>query len=246
MIKIMMTIALHSLLMISTYNAQLVIPADSVQITEPDAVIFRHGQLVPADSVWITLPDTVLNKNGKFLIYRNISVDSYILNWGKDSIVNTSKDTMNTLPSGQLNLDWYSERAICLTQGCGTACFYSYILPLSKDAKEKFYDYPLAYDTLNNLIAYSVDSLVFGDDSDAYSDRPEPFIIIENFLTNKRITIEEDYLPCPFSGVVIESIFFNSKGLHVRWRNSKDKIVSRTFNVADLLWNKGKNPATKL
>lgn len=178
----------------------------------------QHSSSTHSDTT-VTL-DTILHKNGKFLFYQNITDTSYILIWGNNTIKNIAKDTVHILPSGKLNLEWYSDKAICVRQGCGSSCFYAYVLPLLSNAMEKFYMYPLAYDTVKNLIAYN-------DDSSA-------FITIENFITGKKINIKEDFLPGPFQGYCIDSIAFNPKGLYVKWKDSKEKLVTKTFDVENL------------
>jgi len=167
--------------------------------------------------LYINLNDTVLMSNNIFLVYKHESIDSFQVKWGKANNNMVYCDTLPIFPSGLPILTWHNDYAICLTQGCGTDCFFAYIL-LLQTSEIKTYMYPLAYDTANNLIAYA---------NDNYNSKT--FLFVENFLTGEKREITEDYLPGPHSGDAIDSINFIQNGLFVKWRDSQDKIKEKIF-----------------
>jgi len=165
--------------------------------------------------------DTVLSTDGRFLLFLNLSPESYQLEWGAEAYYNISVDTLRCLPDGKLKLEWYSKEAIVLRQGCGTACFFACILPLKPESREIFYMYPLAYDRINNLIAYN------GDDS-------EGLVTVENYLTRQKQVVSRDFLRGPFPGYAIDSIYFLSekKQLLIKWMDSKEEAQSEIFDLS--------------
>lgn len=180
----------------------------------------NHGNVI-AKTNDSNLIDTILFQDSRYLLFENLSDSTYRLIWGNKTIRNKSNDTIHILPSGKLNLSWVSNNAIGLRQGCGSSCFFTYVLPLVQNAEEKFYMYPLAFDTINNIIAYG-------------NDRNDYFLTIENYISGKTIKLNNDYLKGPFTGYCVDSISFQPKGLYLKWKDSKEKIVSNLFNVDEL------------
>ena len=160
--------------------------------------------------------DTVFKSINGFLIYEHISIDYFLVKWGKSNSDMLYCDTLPMFPIGTPLYQWHNEEAICLRQGCGTDCFFAYIL-LFKAGEIKRYMYPMAYDTLNNVIAY------------ADSNVPEVFLVVENFLTGEKKEIIEDYLRGIHSGHSIESIRFNQNGLFVKWQDCKNETREKIF-----------------
>ena len=163
------------------------------------------------------LNEIVLFSSNIFLFYKHASIDSFLVVWGSGEYNKVQYDTLPMFAVGPPLLEWYNEDAICLRQGCGSPCFFAYIL-LFKTGEIKRYMYPLAYDIPNNLIAYA---------SDNYDSKT--FLWVENLLTGEKREIIEDYLPGPYSGLSIESINFNHSGLFVKWRNSQNRIQEKVF-----------------
>jgi len=166
--------------------------------------------------LYSNLNDTVLLSKNIFLVYEHVSIDSFRTKWGKVNNVMVYCDTLPIFASGLPILAWHNNNTICLTQGCGTDCYFAYIL-LFKTGEIKTYMYPLAYDTANNIIVCA------GDNYDS-----KVFLVVENFLTGEKKEIIEDYLPGP-PGYAIESINFNQSGLLVKWRDSQDKMQDKVF-----------------
>ena len=181
----------------------------------------QQPKKVSSDITYIS-SDIIFKDSSAFLYYLNLSNSTYLLEWGNQLFSNISTDTLHVLPNGKLNLVWNTSKAICLRQGCGTSCFFSYILPITKGSKEKFYMYPMAFDTLNNLIAYANDSL-------------NHFLTIENFATGRKMNINEKFLKGPYSGYYIDSISFQNDNLYVRWQNDEEKLVSKKINTSSLI-----------
>jgi hypothetical protein len=167
------------------------------------------------------LCDTILFKGKIYAILEYTSDSTYILNWGNSKVKNTS-DTLFIFPIGKPVVEFYNEDAIIMRQGCGTSCFFAYIFPLENNMKEKIYMYPMAFDSINNLIAYCNDTNDF-------------FLTIENYTSGKKKIIHEDFLYGPFSGIGIDSIFFDIKGLFVKWRNNEEKLVEKVFKLNEII-----------
>lgn len=162
--------------------------------------------------------DTIVNEADKFLYFDNLTDSTYLLVWGGLNYTNVSADTMPVLPNGKLYLDWIDKDAICVRQGCGTACFFAYILPLQPLARETMYFYPIDYDIPNHLVAYS---------PDLYST-----IIVENFLTQKRYPIAEP-VKGPLGSFGLDSTSFQDKKLFIQWRDENYTIHSTEYQIAD-------------
>ncbi|MFA5300736.1 MAG: hypothetical protein WC389_21310 [Lutibacter sp.] len=165
--------------------------------------------------------DTVLFKDSIYLFFENLSDSTYRLIWGNNELKNTSIDTIHVFPNGKLNLEYFNSKAIIVRQGCGSSCFFAYVLPIFQNVKEKLYMYPLAFDTTNNLIAYG-------------NDKNDLLLTIENYISYKKMNINEDFLKGPFSGFCIDSIFFQSNGLFIKWKNSDDELVTKLFDIKEL------------
>lgn len=164
--------------------------------------------------------DTILNAGGKMLLFLNLDEEKYFLKWGSGTYSNISKDTLHSLPDGKVKMQWHSKDAIALRQGCGTSCFYAYILPLKDQASEAFYMYPLAYDTVNNLIAYN-------------GDNNESLVIVENYLTRQKQHIDRMFLRGPFPGYAIDSIAFLSdrRQLFLKWKDEEEENQSEILKI---------------
>ncbi|MDR3226442.1 MAG: hypothetical protein LBT56_02070 [Prevotellaceae bacterium] len=160
------------------------------------------------------LNEIILLTNKSFLFYKHISADSFMVIWGNGDAVHI--DTLHIFPNYLPLFEWYNKEAICLAQGCGTDCYFAYIL-LFKTGEVKEYMYPLAYDTVNNLVAC------------AGSYELKELVIVENFSTGEKREIIEDYLPCSYSGHAIESITFSQSGLFVKWQDNKGKTREKVF-----------------
>jgi hypothetical protein len=165
---------------------------------------------------YANLNDTVLMSNNGFLIYQYVSMNLFQVQWGnaKNDIIYC--DTLPIFPNGLPLFEWHNEVAICLEQGCGTDCYFAYIL-LFKTGKIKKYMYPLAYDTVNNLVACAGDYEL------------KKLAVVENFLTGKKQEIIEDYIPCSHSGNAIDSITFNQSGLFVKWQDNNGEKREKVF-----------------
>lgn len=164
--------------------------------------------------------DTVLNEAGLFLTLDYIKGAQFLATWG-NSPKYVSKDTIKILPSGNPHITMLKDKAIYIQQGCGTACFFGYMLPFNLNTDSKYYFYPFAVDLENNLIGFN------GDNSNY-------LLMVENYLTGKREYIQENFCHSNFPGYCIDSIKFENKEIFIRWRDEQEKVVEKKFSFPNL------------
>lgn len=178
-------------------------------------IIMSCGRAVKTSSlVWENI-DTILVTDSSFLYLKTLSDTSFLAVWGSD-IKKPNFDTLPMFPSGYPMLYWYNKDIICVRQGCGTSCFFSYVFPIYSNTIKKIM-YPMAYDTTKNLIAYTD------------SEDTKVFLTIENVLTGEKRDIIETYEPGPFPGYSIDSIKFTTRGLYVKWSDANSQIKESIF-----------------
>lgn len=170
----------------------------------------------------INQTDTLLNKDGLFLSLDYIGDVKFLASWGKNPI-DVLLDTIKILPSGNPQLTKLKDKAIYIQQGCGTACFFGYMLPIKSNAEAKYYLYPLATDLENDLIVYN-------------GEETEYLAIVENYLTGQKQFIMANFLSGPFPGHSIDSIAFQSNwNLYIQWKDSSGKYQKKAFELSPQL-----------
>ena len=158
------------------------------------------------------MKDTVLQQQiGDCFIAYHLQGDTvYSIEWGNTSMKNTSKQKFEVLGNGVLSIFKSDENSILLSQGCGTSCTSYVFLPIKENAVERVYDFALASNLKNNLVAY------IPNNSD------EIFARVENYLTGQKMDIVETNLcPANFKGDCIDSIYFDKSLLVLKWESSK-------------------------
>jgi|GEM_PF-1840579 len=193
-------IIICTLLLISCYNTR----ADIDNQTELK---------LPNENQWsVGLKDTTLKECiGNLFVAYHLQGDSiYSIEWGCDSIRNTSTQKFEVLGNGILRVLKNNENYILLSQSCGQRCEYYVFLPLKNNAIEKVYFDVLANDLENNLVAYVPE------------DNNEVFVRVENYLTGQTMDIKETNL-CPAYNAAdcIDSVYFNKSSLVLKWQGSK-------------------------
>lgn len=161
--------------------------------------------------------DTLIHENGTYLYLQDLSDSTYLMLWGKDGLDHVSQDTMPILPNGKLYVDWFDDNAICVRQGCGTGCFFAYILPLRFSDREKMYFYPIEFDVDNHLVAYSNDE--------------DSVITVENYLTGKNYILPQP-VKGPYGSFALDSTSFTNKKLYIRWWDDEYNSLKRVYNLA--------------
>lgn len=162
----------------------------------------------------------VINEEGIFLELSYLDSSRYLAKWG-DGKMNFSKDTVLILSEGNAHATILQNKGIYIQQGCGSSCFFGYVLSLSNN-EAMHYSYPLLVSLELDLIAYN------GDDT-------ENLVIVENFINHKRQKIKADFLPGIFPGHSIDSISFTTeRKLFLNWLNSDEETQQQTFELTDL------------
>jgi hypothetical protein len=163
--------------------------------------------------------DTVFYEIGTFLVLNYIGKSNYIARWGSDTST-FSTDTIQKLSNGNAQVTVSKNKAIYIKQGCGSTCFFAYVLPFKQNSIAKYYLYPLAIDFKNNLIAYN------GEDT-------ESLAVVENYLTGQSEKIKADFLSGPFPGYAIDSIVLSKERVFIQWKNSSNRKQTKEFKLSN-------------
>lgn len=160
--------------------------------------------------------DTIFFSDSVSLKFKFLNEKNYVLLWGEKLYENESNDTLSLLPSGALNLEWENSHFLCLRQGCGTNCYFSYVLPLTKGAKEQFYMYPYSYEKRMGLIAYN-------------GNQDSVLLLVTNLNTEETVGIMNDF----HKGSIIDSIGFIGKdSIYVKWEEPDGLQRYSLFEIA--------------
>lgn len=162
----------------------------------------------------------IVDEAGAFLEFSHIANSKYLARWSNNKIA-FSKDTLIILPEGNPQITILRNKGVYLQQGCGSSCFFGYILSFP-NKEVKYYLYPLLVSLEQGLIAYN------GEDT-------ENLVIVENFNTNKKKEIKADFLPGIYPGHSIENISFTEKNdISITWLDTNEEVQNQTFKLLDL------------
>ncbi|MBL6447654.1 hypothetical protein JMN32_15155 [Fulvivirga sp. 29W222] len=164
-----------------------------------------------------TKTEVVLNEGRIYFELEYVGYSEYIARWGESSNA-LFQDTIKILESGNPKMMALESSGIYISQGCGTACSFAYVLPFRTDAKVKYYLYPLAIDLKNNLIAYN-------------GEETESLAVVESYLTGESELIKADFLPGPYPGYSIDSIFLSGEKMFIEWKSSNGKLQQKQFEI---------------
>ncbi len=163
--------------------------------------------------------DTIFNASELILSVEYVGQSRYKATWSNRYFKN--QDTLKILENGNLSIQSSKEKGIYLQQGCGTSCFFGYVLPFKPKAIAKYYMYPFAVDLENDMIAYN------GEDE-------KHLMIVENYLTGKKQFIKADFLPGPYPGHSIDSVVFqNNNRLFIQWKLENGKVEKKLFELKE-------------
>lgn len=132
--------------------------------------------------------------------------------------VQYSTQVLELFPIGLPVLKWYTRDWIFLQGGCGSSCFYGYLLPVSKPDTLRVYNFPLLVEKDKNIVIYCDDEA----------------LIIENFSFRRKTEFKDSLLRGPYCGYSIENIRLENRMLVFRIVNGKDTL-SRKIDLA-MLW----------
>lgn len=125
-------------------------------------------------------------------------------------------DTQSIFPSGLPKVVWYNSSWIYLRGGCGSSCFYGYILSL-KDGKLKMYNNPLYFDDKTRIIAYCIDTKMR----------------IENVSNDKYFDFSDSFLKGPYCGYLVNNIRIENEFLLFEISNGETKL-RRNISITSL------------
>lgn len=183
------------------------------------------------DQWYVNLRDTVLNQKieEKYIRYVFQGDSTYSIEWGNQQFHKKSTSKLDVLGSGVPGVLDSNEETILLSQSCGTSCTTFIILPFEKNQNLKVFDFAVAYDLKNKLIAYVPSS--------------DSFIRIENFKSGRTKDITEDNAcPAASKNECIESARFESNNFVLKWQgkewqpnkpNLLEKVIPIDLNLIE-------------
>jgi hypothetical protein len=94
---------------------------------------------------------------GAFIERTYISNTQYRLTWGNVMFRRTLPDKFTVGFYDNPKFVWENPEYICLQAECEVGCWYAILLPMDENADYVFFTRPLAYDTINNYVAFPGD-----------------------------------------------------------------------------------------
>jgi hypothetical protein len=120
------------------------------------------------------LPGDTILPNGYYIKYELNSLSAYTVHWGNNRIKRSSEPQyILGPPADYLYYECHNDNCIILSAGCGSPCWYIYVLPLDSSRPIKKIWYPFAYDMENNLVAgveFSGDTIMRITNFETYKD----------------------------------------------------------------------------
>lgn len=169
------------------------------------------------------------NENTKDVVAKNTTQKSFykyeklndslsVIKWGTKSYYNKTEPIETFLLDEKTYENWRNEKFICLTRTMGSDTKFDIILPLKKNAKNKYISNSLAYDKINGKV-------VFEDGN---------VLTVENLNTDSKETIGNDFKKCEsfFIHYCIDSISINNNKVYIEWTtpNKIDKPNKKVIN----------------
>jgi len=91
---------------------------------------------------------------GAFIERTFVSSTNYTVSWGNDCLIRALRDTFSIGYIDNPKFDWENPQYLCLRAECETDCWYAILLALDEETDCVFYTRPLAFDTINNYVAF--------------------------------------------------------------------------------------------
>jgi hypothetical protein len=91
---------------------------------------------------------------GAFIERTFVSSTSYTLSWGNVRFKRSLPDKFSLGYYDNPKFDWENPQYICLRAECESDCWYAILLPMNEETDCVFYTRPLAFDTINNYVAF--------------------------------------------------------------------------------------------
>lgn len=127
---------------------------------------------------------------------------------------------MKMFPSGLPKFEKFSNHWVYLKGGCGSSCFYAYLIPINVNGQDsiKTYMFPILVNQEINIIIYCSDDT----------------IVIENYLNGKFVTFSDERLVGPYCGFSIREIKILG-GNVILEINSNKTLVVQTIDITSLI-----------
>jgi hypothetical protein len=111
-------------------------------------------------------PEREVTPSGAFIDRHPVGMGMYTLSWGNVIFTRSLPDTFSRGPFDDPRFLWENPQYLCLRAECGPDCWYAVMLPMDPDGSVVFYTRPLAYDTVNSIVAFpgTADTLVTFED----------------------------------------------------------------------------------
>ena len=163
------------------------------------------------------LPHDTTLPNGSFVKYALQNDTSYVVTLGTGQFQRELPARVITSGSDYPILEKANDYALILEAGCGSPCWNAIVLPLDSNLGATTFEYPLAYDMDNNLVACAV----YKQDS---------IVAVRNFLTGKTMAIiDQGSKAVSFLGYRIDTVSLSNKVFYMRW------YTEDVFDTADSL-----------
>lgn len=145
-----------------------------------------------------------------FVEKRAVTDSTFTLVWGIDG--HKRKLGRNFDRRVHFELSAVSNRFAALEATCGTLCWYSVILPISKAIEPIIRQYPVAYDLDNGLAAF-----IGGGDSLA--------VVVDLTGQTKTDRVLKGKCPFSFNGDCISEAYFDEGVLRVKWSTAPENEI---------------------
>jgi hypothetical protein len=127
---------------------------------------------------------------------------------------------MNIFPSGLPQFEKFENHWVYLRGGCGSSCFYAYLIPINVAAQDsiKTYMFPLLVDQAKNIIIYC----------------SEDTLMVENYTNGKSLSFKDKRLVGPYCGFAIENISIKENNVVFKI-NFSNTLTEEKIDIKPLL-----------
>lgn len=127
---------------------------------------------------------------------------------------------MKKFQSGLPKVEKFENNWVYLRGGCGSSCFYAYMLPVNIKGQDslKTYMFPLFVDQKKNIIVYCIENTV----------------MIENYGNGKSVSFKDERLVGPYCGFSIEKMNITGRKF-VFEINLNNTLIEEIVDIKSLL-----------
>lgn len=122
---------------------------------------------------------------------------------------------LKLFPMGLPQVEWYNNQWVYMRGGCGTSCFFGYLLPVSNSDTLRIYNYPLFIEKDQEIIVYCHDDV----------------FAIENFSSRRKTQFKDSLLlHGPYCGYSVENIKLQGSDLLFQITDD-NKVANRKVDI---------------